>query len=320
MQEDLIQIVVNIPESGKRRMPMKKIYMAGAAGMLGSAFQEVFSSDYIVKSTDIDINEPWVSYLDFRDYEAYLKDVVDLRPDYLFHLGALTDLEYCERHPQEAYATNTMAVENAVQICNKLDIPLLYISTAGIFDGAKNSYDDYDRPNPLGIYGRSKYAAECYVESHSKRHLICRAGWMMGSGPQKDKKFIQKLMKQIKDGAKTLHIVDDKLGTPTYTVDFAMNVRKLIDIEMWGLFNMACEGDASRLDVTNELLKIIGYTTRIEVIPVGSEYWKDEYFAERPRSERLINRRLDLRGLNCMRDWKVCLREYIDHHYSSYLE
>ena len=203
----------------------KKIYIAGCGGMLGEAFYKIFDENYIVKCSDIDVNDDWLSFLDFRDYEAYKKDVKEFKPDYLFHLGAYTDLEYCEENPDDTYNTNTLAVENAVYISNKLQIPLLYISTAGIYDGAKETYDDWDLPNPLGHYARSKYAGEVYVEKNSSRYLICRAGWMMGSGPKKDKKFIQKIMRQLKDGNKELFVVDDKLGTPTYTVDFARNVK-----------------------------------------------------------------------------------------------
>ena len=103
-----------------------------------------------------------------------------------------------ETHPDDAYITNTLAVENAVFLANRLNIPMLYISTAGIFDGAKPLYDDSDTPNPLGVYARSKFMGERFVIQNAQRYLICRAGWMMGAGPKKDKKFIQKLMKQIK--------------------------------------------------------------------------------------------------------------------------
>ena len=168
--------------------------------MLGEAFYRQFKEDYKLKCTDIDVNEKWLQYLDFRDFNAYLKDVSEFKPDYLFHLGAYTDLEYCQLHPDDTYITNTVSVENAVYISRKLDIPLLYIGTAGIFDGKKGAYDDWDSPNPLGHYARSKYVGEQFVKENAAKYLICRAGWMMGGGPEKDKKFIQKLMKQIKEG------------------------------------------------------------------------------------------------------------------------
>jgi len=297
----------------------KKIYIAGAAGMLGEAFYHVFGKEYILKCTDKDVNDNWLSFLDFRDFNSYREDVISFAPDYLFHLGAYTDLEYCENNQDDTYLTNTLSVENAVYISNILNIPLLYISTAGIFDGEKERFDDWDLPNPLGHYARSKYAGELFVQQNASRYLICRAGWMMGGGPAKDKKFVQKIMKQLKDGKKELFIVDDKLGTPTYTHDFAKNVKVLLQKEYWGLYNMVCGGCTGRLEVAKELVNLIGHADDIRITPVDSGYWKDEYFADRPASERLINKKLDLRGLNIMRDWRICLKEYLEMYYGGYL-
>jgi len=298
---------------------MKSIYIAGCGGMLGEAFYKQFKKEYKLKCTDIDVNEKWLSFLDFRLFDEYKRDVREFNPDYLFHLGAFTDLEYCELYSDETYKTNTLSVENAVYIANELDIPLLYISTAGIFDGKKEVYDDWDIPNPLGHYARSKYAGEMFVKQNAKRYLICRPGWMMGGGPKNDKKFIQKLMKQIKMGKSELFIVDDKFGTPTYTQDFAKNVKLLLETEFWGLYNMACDGLTSRLKVARELLVLLNLEKKISIKKVSSEFFKKEYFAERPTSERLLNKKLNLRGLNIMRDWKVALKEYLEDYYQEYL-
>lgn len=297
---------------------MKKIFIAGCGGMLGEAFYAQFKDDYIIKCTDKDVNEEWLSYLDFRDYESYKKEVILFNPDYLFHLGAYTDLEFCEQNADETYMTNTLGVENAVYLSNELNIPMLYISTAGIFDGKKELYDDWDIPNPLGVYARSKFMGERFVVENAKRFLVCRAGWMMGSGPKKDKKFIQKLMQQIKEGKEELFIVNDKDGTPTYTHDFAKTVKELIKYEYWGLYNCVCGGQTSRLEVAQELLNVIKKQD-IKITTVTSEYFKDIYFAERPASERLVTKKLDLRGVNKMRDWKVALKEYVENYYKGYL-
>lgn len=294
---------------------MKRIYIAGCGGMLGEAFYAQFRDCYKLKCTDIDLNSDWLSYLDFREEEAYRQDVRDFNPDYLFHLGAYTDLEFCENNEEETYRTNTLAVENAVYIANKLGIPILYISTAGIFDGQKGTYDDWDLPNPIGVYARSKYAGERFVIENADRHLICRAGWMMGGGPGKDKKFIGKLMKQIESGTKELYIVDDKDGTPTFTHDFARNVKALLQKENWGLYNMACEGSTSRLEVAQELVEILKIGDSIHINPVSSEYFKEIYFAPRPPSERLVNSKLRMRNINMMRDWRISLLDYLENHY-----
>ena len=288
--------------------------------MLGEAFYKVYSDEYELKCTDIDVNTKWLSYLDFRDLEAYQAAVEDFNSDYLFHLGAFTDLEYCENHIDETYSTNTLAVENATLIANKLDIPILYISTAGIFDGSKDLYDDWDKPNPVCQYARSKYAGELYVKLHAKRYLILRAGWMMGSGPSKDKKFVAKILKQLKNGSTELNVVNDKLGTPTYTMDFAENSKLLLSKEIWGLYNLVCEGLTGRYEVASEILKMLSLESSVTLNKVSSDFFKEEYFAPRPPSERLLNKKLELRNLNLMRDWKICLKEYLDEYYQDYLE
>lgn len=297
----------------------QKIYMAGVGGMLGKAFYKQFSNEYILKCSDKDVNEDWLSFLDFREFDKYREDVLAFNPDYLFHIGAYTDLEYCEQNVDDTYVTNTLSVENAVHIANELNIPLLYISTAGIFDGDQELYDDWDQPNPLGHYARSKYMGERFVVENCRKHIVCRAGWMMGAGPEKDKKFVQKIMQQLKEGKKELFIVNDKLGTPTYTNDFANNAKLLIQQEKWGVYNMVCGGETSRLEVATELISILKKNDEVKITVVDSDYFKSTYFAARPASERLVNKKLDLRGLNIMRDWKVCLHEYVAEYYMNYL-
>ncbi len=294
---------------------MKKIYIAGAGGMLGEAFYNVFKTDFLLKCSDIDQNSDWLSYLDFRDFEKYKTDVLNFKPDYLFHLGAITDLEQCEKDEKNAYLTNTLSVENAVIISNILDIPIIYISTAGIFDGKKDYYDDWDLPNPISIYGKSKYLGERYVIENKNNYLVLRAGWMMGGGIKKDKKFIKKIINQIDNGKTNLNIVDDKFGTPTYTYDFAENAKLLLNKELWGLYNLVCSGLSSRLDVTAEILKLLKLENKISIKKVDSSFFSDEYFAKRPLSERLINRKLELRKLNIMRDWKIALKEYLEKEF-----
>ena len=115
-----------------------------------------------------------------------------------------------------------------------------------------------------------------------------------GGGSRKDKKFIQKLMKQLRDQRTELNIVDDKDGTPTYTHDFARNVKLLLEQELWGLYNMVCGGQTSRFEVAQELLNILGLKDKVRLNAVDSSYFAEEYFAPRPPSERLVNRKLSL--------------------------
>jgi dTDP-4-dehydrorhamnose reductase len=292
-----------------------KILITGCGGMLGDAFFNYYKSRVNLMATDIDLNESWLKYMDVRDFSKYRKCAIDFKPDIIIHLAAFTDLEYCEKNIEETYRTNTLAVENAVCVAKEINATLVYISTAGIFDGQKKCYDDWDLPNPLNVYGRSKYYGEVFVEKNMEKYFIVRAGWMMGGGEKKDKKFVNKIMKQIISGKTELSVVNDKLGTPTYTFDFAKNVFELIKTEFYGVYNMVCGGNCSRYDVAVEIVNILNRRDRIKIKIVDSEYFAYEYFAPRPYSEELVNKKLGLRELNIMQNWKVSLRDYIMNYY-----
>ena len=122
----------------------------------------------------------------------------------MINLAALTDLEYCELNPKIAWETNALGQENICLAAQALNAAVVYISTAGIFDGKKEFYDDFDIPNPINVYGKSKYHGEVITPKLAEKHFVFRAGWMMGGGPRKDKKFINKIFKQLQSGKKEL--------------------------------------------------------------------------------------------------------------------
>jgi dTDP-4-dehydrorhamnose reductase len=195
-------------------------------------------------------------------------------------------------------------------LAREYDVTMVYVSTAGIYGGEQDEFNDFDLPNPLSHYGRSKYYGERFVDMHVPRYFCLRAGWMMGGGPKKDKKFINKIFQQIKAGSRELHVVDDKFGTPTYTVDFARSAAFLVTTKYYGVYNHVCEGGGSRYDVAVEFVRLLGLGDTVRVTKVPSDYYKDTYFAPRPSSERLVNLKLNARRLNRMRDWRTCLQEY----------
>jgi len=127
-------------------------------------------------------------------------------------------------------------------------------------------------------------------------------------------------MSQIENSATELHIVHDKLGTPTYTQDFALNVKLLVEKRKTGLYNMVCQGVTSRLEIAHELVKSLRMNGNIKINEVSSDHFKKEYFAPRPASERLINARLIEQGLDIMRDWETSLREYLSESYAEYVK
>ena len=297
----------------------KKVFITGCGGMLGKAVYEQFAPHCQVLATDIDLNEPWLEYGDVIDFQKISEKAFTFEPDLIINLAALTDLEFCEKNPEITWKTNALGAENMALISKAVDATHIYISTAGIFDGQKEYYNDFEQPNPLSVYAKSKYYGEVIVEKILSNYFIFRAGWMMGGGHEKDKKFINKIFKQILDGKKELFVVEDKLGTPTYTVNFAESMFKIVQTKLYGLYNMVCEGSCSRYDVAVEFIRMLGLENEISINIVGSDYFKNEYFAPRPHSEKLLNLKLSSRGINFMKDWKECLEDYVES-YKTHLE
>jgi dTDP-4-dehydrorhamnose reductase len=297
-----------------------KILATGAAGMLGSALVPAFiRAGHQVTATDIDLSEshPWgpagprLRWLDVRDRRAVQATVDDVRPDLVLHLAAETSLEVSDDDPDHAYLTNTIATRYVALAARGAGIPITYISTAGVFDGLKESaYTEFDRPNPLNLYGKTKYEGERVVRELTEQHYIVRAGWMVGGGRRKDHKFVSRILAQLHAGATTLYAVTDKLGTPTYAPDFARCLLGLVDSGMYGLYHMACEGEGSRYDVAAHILHVLGRDD-VDLVGVTSEHFAAEFPAVRPRSEIMRNLALDLQGMNTMRPWQQALEEYL---------
>ncbi|CCM62771.1 MAG: sugar nucleotide-binding protein [Candidatus Microthrix parvicella] len=302
-----------------------KILATGTAGMLGSSLVPAMAAaGHEVVATDINLTDrhPWgpagpeLGYLDVRDRHA-IRDAFDaVRPDFVTHLAAETSLEFSDADPAHAYLTNATATKLIAQQCGRREIPIVYISTAGVFDGTKTGpYTEFDAPNPINTYGDSKWRGEQEVRQFAPCHYIVRAGWMVGGGAAKDHKFVSRIVDQLREGRTTLHAVGDKLGTPTYTADFAACLLNLIDSEVYGLYHMACEGEGTRYDVAAEILSVLGRDD-IDLVEVTSEFFAEEFPSARPYSEIMVNQALDLQGMNLMRPWREALRHYLHHEFA----
>lgn len=302
-------------------MRTERVFITGCGGMLGNAVYPYFKSWYSeVLATDKDVNEEWLTCLDIRDDHELQKVFKDYKPDLVLHLAAETDLEFCETHPEICKAVNETATGNIAQLANEHGSTLIYISTAGVFDGKKTGfYNEDDLPKPLMVYGQTKYDGELLTRKHCPKSFVVRAGWMMGGGRRKEKKFIYKILKQIGEEKKEIFAVDDKWGTPTYTYDFAMNLFLLLETRRYGTYHMVCEGKGTRYDVAREILHICERPD-IKLTRVKSDFFADEYFAPRPFSEMMCNNNLFRLGINHMRPWKDALRDYIETKFSDYIE
>ena len=287
-----------------------RIYVAGAGGMLGAAVVDACAASATVEASDLEPRAAWLERVDVADREAFSGAVEAFGPDLLVNLAAHTDLEFCEVNPDRAWASNALGAEHGGRIAQRLDIPYVFISTAGIFGGEKEWYSDDDLPDPLSLYARSKVHGERFVRDEIERHFILRPGWMMGGGPGLDKKFVNKVYRQIRDGATTIHAVTDLLGSPTYTHDFAQALLQVAGSGLYGTYNLVCGGTASRYDVARAFVDNLGLEEQVAVVPVTSDFFAETYFASRPASEQLVNTRLQERGLDSMRHWRDALKDY----------
>ena len=288
-----------------------RIAITGAAGMLGTAIRaELSQLQHEVMATEVR-SKGDLQALDIRDWEAVRSCLRDLRPDLVLHLAAETDVDRCEKEPDHAYATNTFGTENVAWACREQGAAMVYVSTANVFNGEKlEPYTEYDQPGSLNAYGRSKLEGERVVEQVLDHFFILRAGWMVG-GWEIDKKFVYKMV-QLSQSEKQLKVVDDKIGSPTFTVDFARNLMPLIETGRYGLYHMANKGTGSRWEIAREIVSLLGKEQEVEVCPISSDEFPLP--APRPRSEMLHNMKLELIGMNHMPHWKESLRSYIEEN------
>src|SRR5947207_2813050 len=145
--------------------------------------------------------------LDVRDAAAVAGALTSRSFDAVCHLAALTDVDFCEREPMEAYHTNTIGTENVSLACREHGVRLLYVSTIAVFDGTKpEPYNEYDVPHPGNVYARAKYQGEVVVTRLVPEHYIIRAGWMFGGGPL-DKNLVDRFLERART-ATVLTVMD----------------------------------------------------------------------------------------------------------------
>jgi len=295
-----------------------RILITGCGGMLGKAVYEHFSPKYNVWATDIDLNEPWLKFLDVKDLALYEEQVKQIKPDYIFHLAATTSLEDCETNQKQAYENNFLGVRNGATIAKKYNAKFIFTSSAGVFNGLQKEYRENDQPKPINVYGQTKYLGELEVKLLLDDYIIIRPGWMIGGGLAKDKKFVSEIIKKIQSGETELQIVNDKYGAITFTENFAKNLDLLLASDLNGIWHMVNQGSCNRLELAREIVKQLGYNKIIKITGVNSDYFQKRYFAPRPAYEILINQKLIDHNLLIMEHWKVALKQYLKKDYSQY--
>lgn len=282
------------------------MFVTGSGGMVGSYLSQVFDTEELFR-TDMNAAEG-VAQLDTRDPDAVNRMIRSVKPKIVLHLAAETDVDRCEREPDHAYRSNAMGALNVALACVENNAELIYVSTAGVFDGLKAApYTEFDVPSPVTIYAKAKYEGEKIVQSICQRSYVVRAGWMFGGG-YRDKKFVGKIAAQCLQNVSELRCVNDKFGSPTYAKDLLHMVKLVVGRRMYGLYHGVNRGWCSRYDVAVEIASYLGSATKI--VPASSNDFP--LSAPRPSSEAAVSYKLDLLDLNQMRSWQEALHDYLD--------
>lgn len=275
----------------------KKILVTGGGGVLSSYVKGVFIKNQVILADK--------KSFDITKKAETRKIIKKVKPDFIFHFAALTNVDLCENDKKMARKINYFGTKNVANVCKLYNIPLVYISTSAVFKGINpplGGYSEKDKPNPANYYGKTKLAGEKYIKSTLKKYIIVRAGWMIG-GAKKEKKFLSYITDKIKEG-KTVNVVNDKFGTLTYTKDLLIFIEKLLSGQKYGLFHYGSSGICSRYDIALFVKNIIN--KKAEIVPVSSNKFTKTFTAPRPKYEILKSKKIPFKT-----DWKKVLGNYI---------
>ena len=251
---------------------------------------------------------PYVQ-MDITDEKAVQAVMEKIRPDAVIHCAAWTAVDAAEDQENQAkvYAVNVLGTKNIAQFCKELDAKMLYISTDYVFNGQGTEpwKADCQTFDPLNVYGKSKLEGELAVKELLEKYFIVRIAWVFGLNGNN---FVKTMLKVGKNHD-TLRVVNDQIGTPTYTADLARLLVDMLETEKYGTYHATNEGGyISWYDFAREIFRQAGYSTK--VIPVTTEEYGLSK-ARRPFNSRLDKSKLGEKGFAALPDWKDALKRYL---------
>lgn len=280
-----------------------KVLVTGVKGQLGhDVVNELNSRNHIAVGVDVE-------EMDITDSAAVEKVIKAERPDAVIHCAAWTAVDAAEEkeNREKVFAINAHGTENIAKVCKDIGAKMIYISTDYVFDGQgdKPWQPDDKSYSPLNVYGESKLKGELAVLKTLDKFFIVRIAWVFGLN---GKNFI-KTMLNVAKTHDTVRVVNDQVGTPTYTKDLSRLLVDMAETEKYGYYHATNEGGyISWCDFTKEIYRQAGLNT--QVVPVSTEEYGLSK-AKRPFNSRLDKKKLKENGFTPLPDWKDALKRYL---------
>jgi len=227
-------------------------------------------------------------------------------PDVVINASAMVGVGPCSSYPLKAFAINTKAVKDLAEICDQMDVCLVHLSTDGVFDGRKDDYYTEDNsPNPLNVYGVTKYMGEIFIKNICKKYYIFRIPILFGMRENQRTSFLENMYNSVLSGQKELNIADDEISCPSYSDDLARGILMLIESgREYGLYHLKNEGVASLYEFSRTFFQKVGLDIIIRRAKASDLFEKD-------RDLKPLNTSIRSVKIEHLRDWRDAMDDYV---------
>ncbi len=276
-----------------------KVLVTGVKGQLGYDVVKECEKRGIA-AVGVDVEE-----MDITDAAACRKVITESGADAVIHCAAYTAVDAAEDNVDLCRKVNAGGTRNIAEVCRKLDIKMMYFSTDYVFNGeGTRPWEPDDSREPLNVYGQTKYEGELAVEELLEKYFIVRIAWVFGVN---GKNFIKTMLRLGKERG-AVSVVDDQIGSPTYTYDLARLVVDMIQTDKYGIYHATNEGLCSWYEFACQIFKAAGMD-QVKVTPVDSTAFPAK--AKRPHNSRMDKSKLSANGFEPLPSWEDALERYL---------
>jgi len=269
----------------------EKTLVIGGSGLLGHYLkQNLADSDTYFTYNESKLNSEQTTFLDITNEHNLEKIFETVKPDTVYHVAAITNLDWCENNEQKTFAVNTNPINNIVNLANVYNSKLIFVSTDSVFDGVKGNYVENDPLNPINIYSKSKVEAEKIVKNLDDSLII--RGTFFGIKKNKES-FLSYLLKQLKNGKK-IKVPEDKISNGLFVNDFAKTLIEMNRKKLSGLFHIGSFDNINNFEFAKEIANIFGYEDDL----IQNSLFQDIFHEKNLVAKRPLNTTLNVNKIS----------------------